>query len=303
MDDLKKWETLCRQMTQSYPVLANVWMQAPLRFGAGWIQEAVPNIEKMYGSISKPLSQTLLDMLEGYAEFSNDSMRNQVFYERNGRYKASNYEQVREQLYFNEDHMTRCYLPGMFVSHYIWPQHFNMLRGFRSNLLPRIAGAKIFFEVGVGCGMYSKVTLEAYPTMRGVGFDISQFALDYTGKVMEAFGLRDRYHLENRDIRLGYEQLADFLICQEVLEHLENPAEFCRWLFALVRPGGVAYITAALNAAHSDHIYLFHRPDELEGMLRDAGFQPLSSQEECAAGYKPRNLTPSLSGFFCQRPT
>jgi len=87
-----------------------------------------------------------------------------------------------------------------------------------------------------------------------------------------------------------------------VLEHLERPGEFCCWLRDLVKPGGHAYITAALNAAHSDHIYLFREPAELEAMLRSAGFQPLHSQEECAPGGKPRRLTPSLSGFFCQRP-
>ena len=303
MDTADKWRLLCDEMERSFPVLASVWTQAPKRFGPQWLPEAVANVETMYGPIGSPLSPRILDALEGYAEFANDSMRNQVFYERNGRYKASNYNEVREQMYDNEEHMTRRYLPGMFLSHYLWPQHYNMLRGFRSGLLPRITDSRLFFEVGVGCGMYSKLTLEAMPAVRGVGFDISQFSLDYTAKVMHAFGVGERYATENRDIQQGYHEPADFLICQEVLEHLENPAEFCRWLFEMVRPGGHAYITAALNAAHSDHIYLFHAPAELEDMLRTAGFQPLSSQEECATGFKPRNITPSLSGFFCQRPT
>ena len=302
MDAANKWRVLCDEMQRSFPVLASVWTQAPDRFGPQWLPEAVRNIEAMYGPVESSLSPRLLDALEGYAEFANDSMRNQVFYERNGRYKASNYQEVREQMYENEEHMTRRYLPGMFLSHYVWPQHYNMLRGFRTGLLPRIAGSRLFFEVGVGCGMYSKLTLEAMPSMRGVGFDISQFALDYTAAVMRAFGVGERYAIECRDIQLGYHEPADFLICQEVLEHLENPAEFIRWLFAMIRPGGHAYITAALNAAHSDHIYLFHNPAELEEMLRAAGFQPLSSQEEFAAGLKPRHITPSLSGFFCQRP-
>jgi len=289
-------------MLKTYPVLASVFTQAPARFGLGWADEAVPNIEAMYGQVSEPLSDRLINALDGYAEFANDSMRNQVFYERNGRYRASNYEEVLKECYFNEEHMTQRYLPGMWLTHYIWPQHYHMLKGFMGGLLPRLSDCKIFFEVGVGCGMYSKVTLEALPNVRGVGFDISQFSLDYTGKVVDAFGLGARYKLENRDIRHGYDVLADFLICQEVLEHLENPAEFCRWLYDMVRPGGFAYITAALNAAHSDHIYLFHTPAELEGMLRVAAFQPLHLQEECAAGFKPRNITPSLCGYFCQRP-
>ncbi len=303
MKDAEKWQALCAEMLRTYPVLASVFTEAPARFGKGWAGEAVPNIEAMYGSITEPLSKRLLQALDGYAEFANDSMRSQVFYERNGRYRASNYEEVRQQCYLNEEHMTQRYLPGMWLTHFIWPQHYHMLKGFITGLLPRLSNCRTFFEVGVGCGMYSKVTLETIPHSSGVGFDISQFSLDYTGQVMAAFGLQQRYQLEQRDVREGYEISCDFLICQEVLEHLENPAEFCRWLFNLVRPGGHAYITAALNAAHSDHIYLFHSPADLEEMVRAAGFQPLHLQEECAAGFKPRRITPSLCGYFCQRPS
>lgn len=169
-------------------------------------------------------------------------------------------------------------------------------------VLPRIEDEGVFFEVGVGCGMYSKITLDNKPGIRGIGFDISQHSLDYTGRVMKSFGYESRYRLENRDIRYGYDVKADFLICQEVLEHLENPAEFCRWLFDMIRPGGQAFITAALNAGHSDHIFLIRHPVEVEKMLTDAGFHIARIQEESAPGSKPRNLTPSLAGFLCAKP-
>jgi 2-polyprenyl-3-methyl-5-hydroxy-6-metoxy-1,4-benzoquinol methylase len=138
--------------------------------------------------------------------------------------------------------------------------------------------------------------------VRGVGFDISRYALEFTQRMVGLFGLSARYSVENRDIRHGYDRPCDLLVCQEVLEHLENPGEFCGWLFNLVRPGGKAYITAALNAAHSDHIYHFRKPEELEAILRAVGFQPLHAQEEFAPGAKPRDITPSLAGFLCERP-
>src|SRR6188472_1824850 len=103
MDAATKWRVLCKEMERSFPVLASVWTQAPKRFGSEWLPEAVKNFEAMYGVIESTPSPRILDALEGYAEFSNDSMRNQVFYERHGRYEASNYEEVREQMYWNEE--------------------------------------------------------------------------------------------------------------------------------------------------------------------------------------------------------
>jgi len=289
-------------MQNAFPVLATPFLLAESRFGSAWVDEAVPSIEGMYGAITDPLSDRLKTALGCYAEFANDSMRHQVMYERTGKYRASNYEEVRAALYDNADHMTQNYLPGLWFSHYVWPQHYFTLTGFTGGVLPRVENAGVFFEVGVGCGMYSKITLDRKQGIRGIGFDISQHSLDYTQRVMRSFGYDSRYTLENRDIRHGYATKADFLICQEVLEHLENPAEFCRWLYDMIRPGGQAFITAALNAGHSDHIFLIHHPIEVEKMLVDAGFFISRIQEESAPGTKPRNFTPSLAGFFCTKP-
>jgi cyclopropane fatty-acyl-phospholipid synthase-like methyltransferase len=143
--------------------------------------------------------------------------------------------------------------------------------------------------------------LECFPDIRGIGFDISAHSLQFTKDLVGIFGHGDRYTIEERDIRHGYKEQCDFMVCQEVLEHLENPEEFCTWLFNMIKPGGHAYITAALNAAHSDHIFHFRDPLQLEAMLRAAGFQPMSLQEEFAAGYKPREITPSLAGYLVER--
>ena len=177
-----------------------------------------------------------------------------------------------------------------------------MQRGFRHLSLPRVRASKVFFEVGVWLRRH-RAHARRSSEVRGVGFDISQFALDYTEwmiRQVRIFGTAMKLSITT--FATLTRERCDFPIRQEVLEHLENPAEFCTWLFAMVKPGGHAYITAAFNAAHSDHIYLFRQPGELEEMLRAAGFQPLSSQEECASGFKPRRITPSLAGFFCERP-
>ncbi len=299
----EKYLHICSLMEKTYPILAPTWHSALDRFGQVWLRQFIANMETIFGTVEKDGdSSGLMRALDGYAEFCNDSLRNQAFFVKHRRYRASKYSECVNDYYMNEDHMNQCYLPGMWISHYIWPQHYNMLAGFQQGALRRVGqSAKLFYEVGVGCGMYSKVVLEGLPEVRGVGFDISEYALNFTRNMVDKFGYGDRYSVQQRDISLGVDVKCDFMVCQEVLEHLENPAEFCRWLRDMIKPGGFAYVTAALNAAHSDHIFLMRNPLELEEMLRDAGFQPMGLQEEFAAGTKPREITPSLAGYFCER--
>ena len=75
------------------------------------------------------------------------------------------------------------------------------------------------------------------------------------------------------------------LICVEVLEHLEQPVVFLKALRAGLAPGGRAFITAAINAAHSDHIYLYRNGEEVLEHLQSAGFS--LEQAFLGAAYAP----------------
>jgi hypothetical protein len=50
-------------------------------------------------------------------------------------------------------------------------------------------------------------------------------------------------------------------------------------------PGAKAFITAALNAAHADHIYLYRTPEAVLAHLVEAGFT--LEQSFVGAAYKP----------------
>jgi len=153
-DDRQKYDYICELVDKTYPILAPVWQAARARFGAAWLREFIENIEVVYGTVDIGIEGRLGDALDGYAEFVNDSLRNQSFYEKHRRYKASSYAECVDAYYHNADHMIRCYLPGMYLSHLLWPQHYNMLCGFRENMLRRLDQPKLFFEVGVGFTSY-----------------------------------------------------------------------------------------------------------------------------------------------------
>ena len=155
----------------------------------------------------------------------------------------------------------------------------------------------------MGCGMYSLKTLESRPSSIGVGFDISKYSLNFTRRVIAAHGFGERYTIQQRDvIARPVTRLCDLIISQEVLEHLEDPPAFLRALRAMLKPGGYGYITAAINAGHTDHIYLYRTADEVRTQLTDAGFNVLDSQIESNYPEKPVELRPTAAGFLVLNP-
>ena len=103
---------------------------------------------------------------------------------------------------------------------------------------------------------------------------------------MQALGMSSRYHVELRDITgEPLPNKTDWLVCVEVLEHLEDPVGFLRGLRANMNPGARAFITAAINAAHTDHIYLYRNANQVLAHLNEAGFT--LEQYFVGAAYKP----------------
>lgn len=167
------------------------------------------------------------------------------------------------------------YLPGLFLSHYLWPHHYRQIMFFETAFLDalRVTGSTNFLEVGVGTGLYSRLALDELPTISGRGVDISESSKRFAERQIAAFGLSHRYEVVLEDVTSGsFEASAEALICVEVLEHLEDPVDFLRALRGALKPGGKAFITAALNAAHTDHIYLYRNAAEVEAQLITAGF-------------------------------
>lgn len=252
-------------------------------FGEPWADE----FEKIMNALF-PTPKMLEAAVKGYAKFAMHSMRLQVAFERERQYKTKTYEQAASEVYFNQHHMMEEYLPGLLISHFLWPHHYRQLQFFDTAFVQamRAAGAKSFIEVGVGTGLYSSFLLRRMPAICGVGLDISPSSKKFTEIQIKSFGLEYRYQVDLRDVTVELiEPKTDWLICIEVLEHLENPVDFLRALRRSMAPGAHAFITAAINAAHADHIYLYRNADDVLIQLQEAGFS--LEQSFVGSAYKP----------------
>lgn len=252
-------------------------------FGEIWAYEFEQVVSALF-----PSPEAIAAAVKGYATFAMQSMRLQAAFERERQYKAKTHEQASSEVYFNEAHMMQEYLPGLLLSHFLWPHHYRQLQFFESAFVQamRVAGATSFMEVGIGTGLYSGLLLRKLPGIKGTGIDISPSSKSFTEAQMAALGVANRYHVELRDITsTALEPRTDWLVCVEVLEHLDDPVSFLRGLRRNMAPGARAFITAALNAAHADHIYLYRNSNEVLDHLVDAGFT--LEQSFVGAAYKP----------------
>jgi SAM-dependent methyltransferase len=288
--------------TKKYPslTLMSTTLRAKHGFAAGSIDRCISlfgetwaaEFEQVIGTLFQN-PEALVAATKGYATFAMQSMRLQAVFERELKYQVKTHEQAASEVYFNEQHMMQEYLPGLLLSHFLWPHHYRQIQFFESAFIQamRVAGATSFMEVGIGTGLYSSLLLRRLPKVTGIGLDISPSSKAFTEAQVRALNLADRYHVELRDVtNTPMDPQADWLVCVEVLEHLDDPVDFLRGLRRNMAPGGRAFITAAVNAAHADHIYLYRNASEVLSHLVEAGFT--LEQSFVGAAYKP--ASPSL---------
>jgi SAM-dependent methyltransferase len=268
----------------SFRAFADILNRGRDSFGRAWMAEFEAVLEKVF-----PSDDQLATAFKGYVKFATDSVRLQAAFEKSGRYKGSSYAAASERVYQNDAYMMSEYLPGLLLSHYLWPHHYRQLQFFDSAFVRAMSDAGItrFVEVGVGTGVYSRRILEGIPGSLGLGYDVSPSSRNFALRHLAAFGVSGRYALELQDIvaRPPHEQ-TKALVCVEVLEHLEQPVEFLRALRGMLAPGGRGFITAAVSADHADHIYLYRTAADVAEHVTAAGFS--IEQSFAATAYPPK---------------
>ena len=275
-------DLVCRFLRERHRFSRDIVERGAERFGSCWVEACEETLHSLF-----PSERALELATKGYAAFAFDALRRQKQFEKEPTYPKKTHQEASNEVYLNADFMMNQYLPGLLLSHYFWPHHFRQLCFFETAFIAalRHQGATSFVEVGIGTGLYSRLLLQRLPLVHGKGYDISPSSKGFTESHLEAFDLSHRYDVELRDVVTHPIGPVNFLVCVEVLEHLEDPLTFLRALRAGLAPGGKAFITAALDAPNADHIFLYRKPEEVMQQLIAAGFT--LEQSWLGAAYPP----------------
>lgn len=283
------------RLSARFPYFAKVVSKRVDDFGQPWLEEFEQELQKFFAGDMSALDKAT----DGYGVFALDAMKLQKRFDKDRQYIPKSYADVAATIYHNSSYMFDLYLPGILLSQFLWHHHYQQLTFFRDRFVPRARaiGVRTFYDVGVGTGFYSKEMLRAFPEARGTGCDISDHSLGHTRKMLERWRLAARYEPRKVDILTANLSPADSIASVEVLEHLEDPPAFLRALHRMLRPGGVGYITAAINAPNADHIYLYRSITDVLKEIEDAGFKVIEHAEYF--GYVPKPGESVPSGGVC----
>lgn len=258
-------------------------------FGDDWVREFGTTLRQFIAQSD----EQLINAVRGYVNFALDGMRLQKKFEKTRQYENKSYAEAASAVYQNKDYMFGLYLPGILLSHYLWPHHYRQLQFYRRSFLPYLSNLESpeFCDIGPGTGFYSRQLLAALPKAEGWAFDMSPSSIEYSRNQLAAFAVGDRWHSEIRDVVIDTPTRQwPGLVCIEVLEHLEDPVTFLKALREMLGVGGRGLISAAVTAPNEDHIYLYNSAAEVRAQIEEAGFVVLNSQEDRA--YDPKGSEP-----------
>lgn len=283
------------RLAERYPYFGKTISKRIDDFGLAWTETFEEELRVFFADDHAALTKAT----DGYAAFALDGMKLQKRFDKEKQYIPKSYADVATAVYHSSSYMFDLYLPGILLSQFLWHHHYQLLKFFRERFVPRARAAEVknFYDVGVGTGFYSKEMLLALPNAHGTGCDISEHSLEHTTRMLQRWDVIERYDPRRGDILLTKLPPADCIVSVEVLEHLEDPPGFLRALYGMLRPGGLGYITAAINAPNADHIYLYRSVGAVLAEIEGAGFRVLDHAE--FFGYVPKPGESVPSGGVC----
>jgi len=205
--------------------------------------------------------------IKAFIKYSHEYFILQVKLNKSGKYLYSSFQEVNHDIYQSEK-MNEYYLDGLLLSQILWPNHYIMGKYFIDHA-ELTKPSSIILDIPSGTGIYAYFLSRHFRFSKLYSYDISPHARMYAEDLLISssrdtsnisFGICDIYEI-NQDRKF------DFIVCGELLEHVDNPEKLLHKIKSLLKDNGSVFLTTAIYAAAIDHIYLFNNVNEVRVLL------------------------------------
>lgn len=224
---------------------------------------------------------------DGYLNFCLYFMEERKYFVEHGTYRYSTYKEA-ESLYSDSAYM-KNYMIGLSLAIYLWNIQRESMRFFVKKCKEdKHLGGK-YLEVGPGHGEYLVTAMENMLFDEYLAVDISSTSAEMTRSFLRYVYQNDKKTLEkvavlHKDFFSIEEEKYDGIVISEVLEHVENPKDFLLQTKKLAKPDAFIYLSTAINSPFPDHLYHFHRKEEVYRLLKKTGFKVVDEVISTAEG-------------------
>ena len=227
-----------------------------------------------YLSVLRSHGETIESIRDAYCVIYDDTMEEQLYFQRNRRYRYQTFTEVAGHVYLDESYMHK-YMIGLAISLYLWPNHRATDRFFSQRLPKNKSGT--YLEVGPGHGSFLLKAMRDTVYTDFTGVDVSPTSIRLTDEIVQAVLPEKRARLELILADFLTSNLShssfDAIIMGEVLEHVEDPQSFLNRIAELSALGAFLFVTTCINAPEIDHIYLYRKETEVLEMFEKAGLE------------------------------
>jgi len=198
----------------------------------------------------------------------------ELYFRRNQTYRLSTFKDAYEQIYGNNDYMSK-YVRGILISQLLWTPHSRAIDFFRTDFLAKTPNNSAYLEIGPGHGLFLYFAASQPAIDHLEAWDVSAASIAETKATLTKLGVGRDVRIIEQDVLLAPSRHDEFdaAVISEVLEHLEAPDRALRSLHAALKPGGRIFINAPINSPAPDHIYLWRSVGEFREFVRAQGFE------------------------------
>ena len=211
-------------------------------------------------------------LVDSYLLLVQDTMREQLFFKRNKRYRYSTFDEIKSSVYYNDDYMTK-YMYGLAVSLYLWRNHIDMKRFFDEQISD--IGEGKYLEVGVGHGVFFMSALQESTFEHYQGVDLSPTSVKVSTDLINHFlPSKKGWQIDVMNFfDFPADEKVNAFVMGEVLEHVEKPELFLNKIHEITTEDSFIFLTTCINAPTIDHIYLFENTEEIVQMFKKCNFE------------------------------